>query len=215
MNPELHEYFIVVTARGHNPTIINPDFLLIQNIVKKEWGWATKGDVITTPPFASVIYNSEVALDVQADRLRVSHKTDDPTKSEINEIVTNYVQTLKHIPYQAIGLNFIFLIPIENPKEYLINTYLKDGPWKSNKFSLDTLGLHFVYENKKQSRISLKLDSGTRKIDDNTESILTANFNVHRQCIESNKPNEIVNQMSKVKDYWDECNYILKEILVN
>jgi hypothetical protein len=44
----LIQFSVVISGETHNPTILNPDFLAVRNIVPSEWGWDTS-QVVTTP----------------------------------------------------------------------------------------------------------------------------------------------------------------------
>ena len=72
MNISHFEFSVVVVANDHNPSILNPDFLERQGIVQEGWGWTVMGSAITTPPFATVSYDSGVTVSVESNRLQVT-----------------------------------------------------------------------------------------------------------------------------------------------
>src|SRR2546428_392286 len=108
METHLIQFSVVVVGEAHNPTILNPDFLAIREIVPKEWGWEVLSPAITTPPFAIVRYTNRVSITVEHGKLQVADLGvgDDPTGSKAAEIARRYVNTLPHVRYTAVGINF-------------------------------------------------------------------------------------------------------------
>ena len=92
MDIELIQFSIVLVANDHNPSLINPDFLERTGIIDKEWGWKPKGDLITTPPFATVPYDSGVTITVETNKLQVVDQSGAiPTRSRASSIIIKYI----------------------------------------------------------------------------------------------------------------------------
>src|SRR5713101_6330983 len=81
MKTHLILFSVVIVGGDHNPTILNPDFLTIREIVPKEWGWEVADPAITTPPFAIVRYTNGTSITVERNKLQVadSSASNDPT----------------------------------------------------------------------------------------------------------------------------------------
>ena len=53
----LHTVSVVVTAEFHNPSILNPDFLVSREIIPADW---VVTEAVTTPPVSVVRYNNGI-----------------------------------------------------------------------------------------------------------------------------------------------------------
>jgi len=131
MKTHLILFSVVVAGEVHNPTILNPDFLAIREIVPREWGWEVAGPAITTPPFAIVRYTNGVSITVEHNKLQVADLSvdDDPTGSKATEVARRYVNTLPHVRYTAVGINFHSVAEVPDPATSLKTRFLKSGPW--------------------------------------------------------------------------------------
>lgn len=210
------QYSIVVIGQDHNPTILNPDFLQIQNIVPKEWGWKISKQPITVPPFAIVQYDNGVSITVEQNKLQVSeNKTNDPTTSKIAEVVRQYVKVLPYVHYTAVGINFHNIIDIQDPK-YLKERFLKQGSWDSSSRPVDAVGLKLVYP-LSGGRIVLSLDSGEadRKTEGGLEKsqVVLAKINFHRDCKKYPANEEIGSHLNNIASDWDQNQSILNDTL--
>ena len=141
------EFSVVVVANDHNPTILNPDFLERQRIVQEGWGWKVMGPAITTPPFATVSYDSGVTVSVESHRLQVidSSAPGGPQSSKVVDIARRYVEVLPHVRYSAVGINFRSVVEHADANAFLKAHFLKSGVWDSEAHPLQTMGLKLVY----------------------------------------------------------------------
>ena len=120
MSRKLLQFSIVVLATDHNPTILNPDFLRLQEIVPADWGWDLASPPITTPPFATVQYESGVSISVESNKLQVAdNKITEPTESKIIAMVKRYVAVIPHVRYTAVGINFRSAVELDDANAYL------------------------------------------------------------------------------------------------
>lgn len=189
MDIELIQFSIVLVANDHNPSLINPDFLERTGIIDKEWGWKPKGDLITTPPFATVPYDSGVTITVETNKLQVVDQSGAiPTRSRASSIIIKYIDELPHIPYQAIGINFNGAVKRTDSGEYLKKHFLKIGKWDTEESPLQSVGLKLVYDFS-ECRVVLGLDQAHKAGDKREEAIL-ASGNFHRDCDNSKSANE-------------------------
>ena len=131
MEITLQNVNIVLLADAHNPSILSPQWIREKLDVKEKYK-----EFVNTPQF-SLFDAEKFVLIVDSQRLQLTIK-----KNEENEISQNnleylytiaakYVKTLPHIPYNALGLNFIFTTRAsteeENPEistniKFVINT---------------------------------------------------------------------------------------------
>src|SRR3989304_10635345 len=99
------EFAIVILASANNPTILNPDFLRINEIVNKDF---TPEKSISTPPISHVKYKEKVAITVDFERLTFADTDENriPISSPIPSIAKKYIEILRHVPYKSGGINF-------------------------------------------------------------------------------------------------------------
>lgn len=96
---------IVVVAQNHNPSILNPDFLLHNEIVREDWGWEVdEKSVLSTPQFSQVNYTCGVTIQAVMERVIFMAKT--PSLFDaVCKVASEYVVTLPHVTYTALGIN--------------------------------------------------------------------------------------------------------------
>ncbi len=115
----LHSVSVVVTAEFHNPSILNPHFLVSHGIVPEDW---TVTETLTTPPVSVVKYANGIAWTVDQSRLTVTENCGpvfgDSYRS--HALVDAYLQRLPHVPYRALGLNCQVSMLASNPRRWLI-----------------------------------------------------------------------------------------------
>ena len=145
----------VVIANAHNPSILNHDWL-IRNELIPEGGWAFAEPPITTLPLSRICYQNNVELHLDSDRLTVRvSQLQTPTAADpyvtIRDIAVSYVNTLPHIPYVAVGNNFEALIECPHVKRTLVEQFGGRGVWVRD---LDDVSVRLVYP----------IDGGTRSV---------------------------------------------------
>ena len=64
----LHSISVVVTAQSHNPSILNRDFLVLQEIVPESWEVI---EAVTTPAVSLIRYKKGIQLVVDEEKLTV------------------------------------------------------------------------------------------------------------------------------------------------
>src|SRR4051812_37800748 len=106
MAPQFVQFSTVVVGKSHNPTLLNPDFLAIREIVPSSWGWEVGPNLFTTPAASQVVYSNAVSVFVDPTKLQVVDLANDPTTSKIVDIAKAYVKTLPHIRSVGVGINF-------------------------------------------------------------------------------------------------------------
>lgn len=96
---------IVILASAHNPSIIAPDWLKANSLIAEE-----PKDFMHTPAFSAFESESFVLI-VDPQRLQViAKKYDAETLKSLYGIAKNYIKLLPHIPYKALGINFVWTV---------------------------------------------------------------------------------------------------------
>lgn len=205
--PESHlfQFSVVLRGKTHNPSILNPDFLAIRGIVPQDWGWKVSGSPITTPPFARVSYDVGVTITADPNKLQVIDvTTSDPTQSKATLIAVQYLRTLPHVRYLAVGINFQSAVEVENPDDYLKQRFIRSGPWDVPQHPLDAAGLRLVYA-LPEGRIILSLDSGEvydEKDDKKGRPVVFVNANFHRECQDYPSDQQMLAYLDHAADDW-------------
>lgn len=194
MNFKLLQYSIVVIGDAHNPSILNPDFLAIQGIVPNAWGWSPADGSVTSPMFAGVRYDNGVSIQVEQLRMQVLDQgTTNPNDSKIPEIVSGYLNTLPHVRYTAIGINFNCAMLTDEPGQVLRDRFLSHGQWRETTPPIIGAGVKLLFA-RDSGRLTLSLDPG--EVPDASEgeqvtsrSAILASGNLHR-ILDSPHPHE-------------------------
>jgi hypothetical protein len=183
LKSNLFEFSIVITAETFNPTILNPDFLRIKNIVPEDWDWQLSAAPISTPPFATVSYDSGVSILVEATKFQVVERGQqiNVADSRISDVAKKYIEVLEHTPYKEIGINLTSFIDLDDPNDFLKERFIKEGDWNNEAFALKEAGLSFNYEINEGS-FNLKINKGAFKDKDTDKSGIVLYGNFHRAC---------------------------------
>ncbi len=125
----LHSVSVVVTAEFHNPSILNPDFLVSRGIVPADWSVA---ETLTTPAVSVVKYTNGIAWTVDQSRLTVTENCGPAFRDhyESHDLVTTYLDRLPHVPYRGLGLNCQASTLQHDPRRWLVERFAVD--WLRN-----------------------------------------------------------------------------------
>lgn len=129
--PVLVERSCVVVAHAHNPSILNHDWLIRNQVLPgPDWEWAEPP--FTTLPMTRICYQNNIELLLDSERLTVRAGqlalSADPA-DRIIDIAVNYVNILPHIPYVAIGNNFQALVEYPDSRGQLVDRFGGSGGW--------------------------------------------------------------------------------------
>ena len=112
MEAKLRRADIVILASAHNPSIISPQWLKDKSLIAEE-----PDHFVHTPDF-SLFESESYLLVVDNQRMQITVKKQDTTTLEsLANVASGYVKALPHIPYKALGLNFVWSIEVGNGEE--------------------------------------------------------------------------------------------------
>lgn len=148
---KLIECAIVTAAKNHNPTILNPDFLKRNKIVFEE-GWEAE-KILTTDVFSQVGFKNGFVITVDPQKIVFtdngpSRSISKPLLPSLDEIAIKYIDTLPHVKYSAVGVNFKAVVPFESQEEsesFVRDKVISSGPWKEFAGGIKSAILKFVY----------------------------------------------------------------------
>ena len=143
-----HTFSIVILAAEHNPTILNPDFLVRNGIVPEEWPINSSKPILSTPGLSLVEYNCGISFSLDPVRLKILDKAPEGDSFPCPDIAIMYLEKIPHVNYRAIGINFekaLIFEKLEEARIFQKQTFLKDGPWDEDN-SLSEFVAKFVYD---------------------------------------------------------------------
>ena len=112
MEVKLIQADIVIIASAHNPSIIAPQWLKDKLLIVEE-----PDHFVHTPDF-SLFDSKSFSLIVDHQRLQITVKKQDTNSLEsLANIASRYIELLPHIPYKALGLNFVWSIDVDNEEK--------------------------------------------------------------------------------------------------
>ncbi|MFH1596376.1 MAG: hypothetical protein ABIG94_08435 [Pseudomonadota bacterium] len=144
----LHWVNVVILAKSHNPSILNPDFLRINDIVPTDW---EAKEVLTTPAFATVRYSTNVVFLLDQGRLEVRKEGDTSFQDnyDVHNFASRYVKILPHVSYTSVGLNWHISMEMDEPERFITERFVRPEAWKGRGPELlqSSVKLSFQVEN--------------------------------------------------------------------
>lgn len=179
---------IVIVAKAHNPSILQPYFLHEKNIVPKEWDWEGARSIIT-PPLSQIIFKEGFVITAELQKLVFQENEGErvPDKTRLGAIADAYTEILPHVPYTSVGVNFTSHIKKTSTDEassYLLDRFITKGKWTKYGKTPPAVGVKFVYDIG-DSKCTLSLDPGeVIQVEKPQESIpgVFVNVNYHRDA---------------------------------
>ncbi|QMU55836.1 MAG: hypothetical protein GKS04_01350 [Candidatus Mycalebacterium zealandia] len=136
---KLSSVSVVILAKDHNPTIVNPDFLKNHDIVGSDWEIADNQPSLTTPVNSIVSFKNGVQWDVNPERCTIKERVEGDFKDSylIQNCTKKFVEVLLHVPYHAIGINWHIFFEFKNQEvvfTWFKRRFLKEGKWQNKIF---------------------------------------------------------------------------------
>jgi len=148
MNSRLITFSVVLLGEDHNPSLLNPDFLLRNSIIDSKWIIEEGQPFIITPIRTEFSFNNGIQFSLDQKRLIIKDFAPAGDYFPIPEIIKKYIKTLPHVNYRAIGINFETFYMFDNfneAKSYQKNKYLKNGNWDFDN-KLTEVSIKFLYQ---------------------------------------------------------------------
>ncbi|MDM9384715.1 hypothetical protein QUB80_29075 [Chlorogloeopsis sp. ULAP01] len=129
----VQELAIIIAAKNHKPTILNPDFLFCTGIVPSDWQLARQP--IYTNSVAQVTFTNGITIIAEPNRvIFVEPIAELATESlQIPAMSRKYMQTLPNIEFEAVGINPRGYVPFagsgDAARQYMTKTLLSPGAW--------------------------------------------------------------------------------------
>jgi hypothetical protein len=210
---EIGELSIVVVAERHNPTILNPDFLIRKGIVPEDW--KLEKNPVCTDPFAEVIYATGTVFVAQFDKLIFTETRKERIQrpADLANMVKKYVSALPEVTYKAVGINPQGHILCENREEAqkaIVDNLLKDNSLKNLEGDPVHASVRYRY-GAGESMINISVDEALIKLPDSKEAspamILGANF--HRELVGENQEQKFEHLLVTLGNVENDCKRIV------
>jgi len=200
----LGELTVVIVAESHNPTILNPDFLRVNEVVPSDWD--PSDPAVTTPALARVAYSNGVTVQADPGRVTFTERMLGKGRSEavIPNMARRWVEVLPHVGYVAVGINPGGIAVAETQAEalsFVLNSLVTDGPWKDALDGAARAGLTLHY-GRPDGHLALTIDS-TELV--TSEPVVAFSANSHHQLRRpgGDHPSR-AEQIQSVVDHWEE-----------
>ena len=202
MRPVLVEVSSVVVANAHNPSILNHDWLLVNNVLPElPGGWEFAEPPFTTPPLSSIQYQNNVRIVLDALRLVITAQTlggnvvVEPD-GVVSQLATSYVSILKHIPYVAVGSNFKAYIECANAPRKLVDTFGGTGHWTDGLASLSIKLNHGIGDCERHLDVSSSTAQKSEENESKTVEVVLVSANYHREISDKDMALQAIGETS-------------------
>lgn len=194
---------IVVIAQKHNPSILNPDFLLRNKIVQEDWGWeADTNSTLSTPQFSQVSYTCGVSIQAVMERLIFTSKSAVHFDA-VCAVAVAYVNTLPHVSYTAFGINptgHVLAASAAEAVSFLLGKVMRGEAFRS--FAGGPSGGECAYIfNLEGCRLSLKITCGAVGPKSERKPCMIFNGNFHRDLLGEDVDDRLRDLISGIKGW--------------
>lgn len=214
---EIQELAIVITAKNYDPSLLNPNFLKYSQIVPEDWELA-KQPVVSNRG-SQIVFNNGVYIAAQPNRLmfvEALNDKEDKTDARIPQLVHRYIEILRTIEYQAVGINFRGYTTCTNTtvaeNSYLLDNFIQPGEWQDCGIKPVKAGLNlaFEYENR---QLGLSINEAGLKMPDSEQVpivLYSGNFNYD---LTSEKPEQVLPKLNSAITNWQQDLAIYTEVV--
>ena len=206
------EFGIIIAAKNHTPTVLNPDFLKYSGIVPTEWELARQP--IYTQSVSQVAFTNGVVIVAEPTRVIFIEAIEGKAITEIAvaDIAKKYVQTLPNIEYEAVGINPRSYITFDQQQDtahqYIANTLLSTGAWQEIGTAPVRTTLNLAYTLERCPFYLTVSEAALRNPDETSTPIVLFNGSFSYQVIGETAQERLTN-LHQIIDNWqaDLSNY--------
>jgi len=144
----LRKLSIVVKAKNHNPTILNPDFLKSNQIVPLHW--ELKENPICVDPHAEVSFKNGIKIIAEFETITFAEllNLEKGLSPCVPEIAGKYVNTLPHVDYTGYGMDIHGDTGMSEAdiEDFVTHKLIRVGPWSQLQGQPAKIGLRLHYQ---------------------------------------------------------------------
>ena len=174
----LLELGIVIVGRHHNPSIITPDFLRINNIVPEGYQ-ADEGNLIITKAFADLSYGT-LSIRADMDRITIGEAMKE-SGFIVPEVARQYLKHVPHVRYTALGINPVLCVDATRGrgKDMILRRLMREGPWSSYEGGAPSVESKFSFSMDGERHILLEIVAGNVNAEPVADNVLIFKGNMH------------------------------------
>jgi hypothetical protein len=183
----------IVIAAPQSPTMVREDLLKYSGIIPSDWQ-------LSRPPIANeqlsqLAFANGCSIAAQPDRVMFLEAVGEkePEQIVIGDVAKKYVETMKAVAYQAVGINFRSYVPYPEDgsaaDRYICDQLLATGPWQDFGKEKVKASLNLLYE-LDRGQLTLSVNSASmQQAEQGTLPILlfSGNFNYDVKAIPEDK----------------------------
>ena len=205
---EIQELAIVITAKNYDPSLLNPNFLKYSGIVPEDWELARQP--VVSNRASQIVFNNGIYIAAQPNRLmfvEALNNKEDKTEARIPQLARKYIEILRTIEYQALGINFRGYSTVTNTtveeNNYLIDKLIQPGEWQQcgTKPVKAGLNLLFSYDDK-QLNVSVN-EAGLKLPESEQVPVVLYSGNFHYD-LNGKKPENVLPSLNSIIDNWQQ-----------
>ncbi|MBW4617063.1 MAG: hypothetical protein KME21_28240 [Desmonostoc vinosum HA7617-LM4] len=215
---QVQELLIAIAIRHQNPSILTADFLKYTGIVPNDWELA-RPPVITNTA-AQVVYQNGVSIVAEVNRVIFAEKiaTKKTSEVQIPIVAHQFIQTVKQLSYQGVGINLRGIVPYEpqnlSARNYTFSKLLQPGAWQDFGHAPVEASIRLVYK-LDETQVFLEISEAKLQYPDQTTKpavLFSANFS---RMITQEESIARLAAVGAVIDKWDSDVETLKELINN
>lgn len=203
----IREFSVVIAARNHNPTILNPDFLVRNEIVSSDWNLAEPP--VCVEPYAQVVYTNGISVVSDLGKMVFSQTGNSLTKEVVKvvEMARRYVNAVPHVDYRELGINpkgDVEFKTEEESRQYIMGKLVAGGPWQVYGKAPVRASTTFVFQLEK-AKLFVTIQEAKLKQSEGTSSSVVAfaaNFHYKLDWIARE---DMIKTFSDALGEWQDC----------
>ncbi|MDZ8263516.1 hypothetical protein [Nostoc sp. ChiQUE01b] len=212
------EFGIIIAAKNHKPTILNPDFLKYSGIVPTEWELARQP--IYTQSVSQVAFTNGIVIIAEPTRVMFIEAIENKAVEEIAvaAIAKKYVEALPNVEYEAVGINprgyVAFEKDVDAARLFITETLLSSGSWQEAGTApvRATLNLAYTLE---RGPFYLSVNEAALRNPDETSTPIVLFSGSFSYEVNSETPVERKNSIHQGIDNWQADLLAYQEIISN
>ncbi|WP_224087093.1 hypothetical protein [Nostoc sp. MS1] len=215
-NFQVQELLIAIAVRQQNPSILTADFLKYTGIVPSNWELARPP--VLTNTAAQVVYQNGVSIVAEVNRVIFAEAIANKEASDVQiaAIAQKYIETVKQVNYQGVGINLRGIAPYESEnlsaRNYTFSKFLQPGAWQDFGSTPVEASMRLVYT-LNETQLYLDINEAQLQYPDQTIKpavLFSANFS---REITQEEPTARLAAISAVIDKWQTDVETLKELV--
>lgn len=212
----IQEFVIVLAAKNHNPSLLNPDFLKYSGIVPTDWELARPP--VSSRNVTSITFKEGISIVAEPNRVLFKETIENKAAAEIivPDLARKYVQSLPKLEYLGLAFNLLGYTSYENqpeaPRKYVTEKLLSPGNWQEVGTTPMQATVNLVYT-LERSVLNLSVNSGSLRFpDEKTVPVVlfTGNFGYN---INSPSEEERLLRISQLIENWQADLETYKDII--